>query len=155
MLRENKYFQGVLTRIASKAKDEQVLLAFNIRHTMEGEIQNFLSSYADRCKQPNIRELFYEPVQWKNIHIDASYKFKVTFDALEFDAVLKSIKVRRAMKKATEIYTYDLAFEKDIDADVDLVLPTFLNQKEMDENGRKKIVLFDVNLEPTEALMKE
>jgi hypothetical protein len=55
MLREGKYFPGVLTRIASKAKDELVLLTFNIRHTADGEIQTFLDSYADRCSQENIR----------------------------------------------------------------------------------------------------
>lgn len=155
MLQENRYFQGILTRIASKAKDEEVLLAFNIRHTMEGEIQNFLLSYAQRCAQPNIRELFYTPVQWKGIHIEAAYKFKVTFDALEFDATLKSIKVRRAFKKNTETFTYDLGFEKSLDKDTDLVLPTFLNQKETDENGKKKLVLFDIMMEPLEALMKQ
>lgn len=155
MLQEDRYFQGILTRIASKAKEEEVLLAFNIRHTMEGEIQNFLLSYANRCGQANIRELFYTPIQWKNIHIEAAYKFKVTFDALEFEAVLKAIKVRRAFKKGTEFFTYDLSFEKSLDADTDLVLPTFLNQKETDENGKKKLVLFDILMEPLEALLKQ
>lgn len=155
MLQENKYFQGILTRIASKAKEEEVLLAFNIRHTMEGEVQNFLLSYANRCGQSNIRELFYTPVQWKNIHIEAAYNFTVTFDAIQFDATLRAIKVRRTFKKGIESFTYDLSFEKSLDKDTDLILPTFLNQKETDENGKKKFVLFDILLEPVEALMKE
>jgi hypothetical protein len=95
-------------------------------------------------------------VQWKNITIEAAYKFKVTFDELEFEAILRAIKVRRGFKKnpVTEVFTYDLAFEKEIDKDTDLVLPTFLNQKETDENGKKKLIYYDVGMEPLEALMK-
>ncbi len=156
MLREGKFFPGVLTRIASKAKEEAVLLTFNIRHTAEGEIQQFLDSYATRCSQENIRFLTQYPVQWRSIHIEAAYKFKVEFDELEFEAILRSIKVRRTLKKnpVTEVFTYDLGFEKEIDKDTDLVLPTFLNQKEMDENGKKKLIYYNVGLEPLEALMK-
>ena len=156
MLRENKYFQGVLTKIASKAKDEDVILTFNIRHQMEGEVQNFLLSYAERCSQSNIRELFYTPVQWKKINFETAYKFRLWFGDLDcFFAILREIKVSRSFKSGSEIFTYDLTFEKEVEKDIDPLFASFLNQKEFDENGRKKTILFDVNLEPIEILERK
>ena len=108
MLRENIGFGGILTKHASKAIDENIVYAFNIRHIAEGDIQTFLESYEKRCKQENIHRLFAYPVMWKNINIEANYKFEVEFDELKFEAILKGIKVRRAYKKGMEFFEYVL-----------------------------------------------
>lgn len=155
MMREHRYFQGILTahKSATTSDGESVQKNFTIRHVMEGEIQNFLHSYADACNYDNVKSLFQTPVMWKNIAIESKYKMKVTFDALEFEAVLVGIKVSKKYVKNVDTYTYDLLFTMEPDKDIDPVLEMFLKQKETDENGRKKLVLFDVLLEPIEKLM--
>jgi hypothetical protein len=150
MLRENKGFEGVLTRFAVKSNDQGVCVVFNIRHSCPGDIQVFLDTYEDVCKLENIRRLFTYPVQWKNIQLDARERFELDFDEVHTEATLKSIKIRRTIPKkhdAKEMYTYDFSFEKYIDPiDDDLKLGVYLNQKEEDENGKKKLMLFLVYL---------
>lgn len=155
MLRENIAFTGVLTTYASKAKEENVIVTFNIRHQMEGEIQTFLDSYADKCNESNIRSLFQMPVQWKSIVLEAAYKFTIVFEDLELQASLKAIKVRRRFVKDTEIFVYDMVFEKELEENIDLILPTYLNQKETDEeSGKKSLILYSVWMTPVEAEQK-
>jgi hypothetical protein len=155
MLKENIAFTGVLTTYASKAKEENVIVTFNIRHQMEGEIQTFLDSYADKCSESNIRSLFQMPVQWKSIVLEAAYKFTIVFEDLELQASLKAIKVRRRFVKDTEIFVYDLVFEKELEENIDLILPTYLNQKETDEeSGKKSLILYSVWMTPIEAEQK-
>ena len=153
MMRDNRYFQGVLTRVNSKALDESIVKKLAIVHSMEGEIQNFLHSFADKCNYPNVRELFNNPVQWKSIALDLKHKFKVNFDKVEFEATLTEIKIRRSYKKGVETYTYTILLDMEPDKDIDPILETFLNQKEIDENGKKKLVMFDIMFEPVEKLM--
>lgn len=155
MLKENIAFTGVLTTYASKAKEENVIVTFNIRHQMEGEIQTFLDSYADKCSESNIRSLFQMPVQWKSIVLEAAYKFTIVFEDLELQASLKAIKVRRRFVKDTEIFVYDLVFEKELEENIDLILPTYLNQKETEEeSGKKSLILYSVWMTPIEAEQK-
>lgn len=148
----DKYYQMVLSSLASKAKETEILSAFKLVYRAEGEIQNFLNGYAGQCNVPNVFELFKTPVQWKSIVLDCSYKFKITFDALDFEAVLKQINVSRKFKNGIEEYVYTLCFEKSVDTDIDPIFAFFLNQKETDENGRKKAVLFDVSFEALEVV---
>ncbi len=154
MLRENKAFTAVLTKVQSKAKDESVVMSFTLRHIEEGDNQMFLTSYAQKCKQENVDLLFRYPVQWKTINIEAAYRFKVEFDAVEFEATLRSIKSRRTFKQGMEYFTYQLEFEKEIEKDSDLIFTTYLNQKEMGDDGKKRLIEYSVYLEPLEALMK-
>jgi hypothetical protein len=155
MLRENKYFPAFLASISQKAKEEEVVTAFNLVVKIEGEIQVFLDSYAKRCEELNIRELFSTPVQWKAILIEAAYKFTVEFDELEFSATLRGIKVARKFHKGVEAYTYTLQFEKEHESQMDALIATYLKQKEIDENGRSNVILYNVNLESIEKLQKQ
>ena len=152
MLRESKAFSGVLTRIGSKAIDENVVLSFNIRHIEEGDIQTFLDSYEKKCELENIKCLFQYPVQWKSVHVESRYKFRIEFDEIECEGILLGIKVRRSYKKGSEFFTYDLEFQKEMEKDSDLFLSTYLNQKEEDENGKKALIQYSVYLTPLEKI---
>ena len=152
MIRDGKAFTGVLTRIGSKAIEENVVLSFNIKHLEEGELQTFLNSYQDKCKQQNIKNLFNFPVNWKSINIEANYRFRVEFDEIEFIADLKAIKVKRTYKNATETFQYDLEFQKPMEKDSDLFLSTYLNQKEENENSKKVLIQYSTYLHPLESV---
>ena len=154
MLRDQKAFASVLTKVQSKAKEESVVMSFTLRHIVEGDNQIFLQSYADKCKQENIDLLFRYPVQWKTISIEAAYKFKMEFDEVEFECILRGIRVRRSFKQGSEFFTYQLDFEKEIEQDSDLVFTTYLNQKEEGDDGKKRLIEYSVYLHPIEALMK-
>ena len=154
MLRDQKAFASVLTSVKSKAKDENVVMAFNLKHVVEGDNQIFLQSYADKCKQENVDELFRYPVQWKSINIEAAYKFRLEFDEVEFECVLKNIKVSKAFKQGSESFTYNLEFEKEIEQDSDLVFTTYLNQKEIGDDGKKRLIEYSAYLTPIESLMR-
>lgn len=151
MLRDNKAFAGILTKVQSHAKDEEVVMRFEIKHTMEGDNQIFLDSFAKKCNQENVANYFLYPVVWKNIQIEANYRFKVEFDEVEFEAVLKGIKVTRSFKKGMEFFTYTLQFEKEIEQDSDLTFTSYLNQKEENDQGKKVLIEYSVYLSPIEG----
>ena len=154
MLRENKAFTGVLTKIQNKAEEERILSEFEIKHVMEGDQQIFLNSYATKCNQENVDTYFRYPVQWKSITLEANYKFKVEFGEVEFEAVLKAIRVTRGFRQGTEYFTYNLVFQKDIEQDLDLHFASYLNQKEENDVGKKVLIEYSVYLTPLEEYMK-
>lgn len=155
MLRQDKAFAAVLTKVQNKADNERILMEYTIRHVMEGDIQIFLNTYADKCNQENVDTYFRYPVQWKNISIEANYLFRVEFDEVEHEAVLKEIKVRRAFRKGSEYFTYDLVFQKEVDLETDSHFTSYLNQKEENDQGKKVLVEYSTFLVPLEQYMKE
>lgn len=150
MINESKAFTGVLSKFGAKAKDEEILSTFTIKHVEEGEHQNFLDSYAEKCNQPCIIQLFSYPVQWKSINIGANFNFKIEFDEVEIEATLKSIRIARTYKLGIEIFTYQLLFEKEADKEIDAVFQSYLNQKEMGDDGKKRLIEYPVYLTPIE-----
>lgn len=146
-MRDNKSFEGVLSKFGSKVHEDQVVVSFDFKYVCSGEIQNFLSSFAKKSNISNLSELFDTPVQWKNIQLDFAHKLEVEFgDVPTFNARLTGIKVARSFKKGDEVYTYTLQFMKEQEPDVDSVLANFLNYKEVDENGKKQVVFYDIFL---------
>lgn len=154
MLRDSKAFSSKLVSVKCKAKEEEVVMQFTVKHVSEGENQIFLQSYADKCKQENIDSLFRYPVQWKQINIEAAYRFKMEFDEVEHECILRNIKVSRSHKQGSEFFTYQLEFEKDYDSNADRLFISYLNQKEMNETGKKVFIEYSTYLTPLEALMK-
>lgn len=154
MLRDLKAFSSKLVSVKSKAKEESVVMLFTLKHVAEGDIQTFLQSFADKCKQENIDFLFRYPVQWKQINIEAAYKFKMEFDEVEHECILRGIRVSKSHKQGSEFFTYQLDFEKEFDSREDQLFISYLNQKEMDETGKKKFIEYSTYLTPLEALMK-
>jgi len=124
-----------------------------IRHTIEGDNQIFLNTYASKCNQENVDLYFRYPVQWKSIAIEANYKFNVEFDEVDFEAVLKKIVVKRSVKNGCDVFTYDLCFEKETSIN-ELYFSSYLNQKEENDQGRKVLVEYSVYLTPIEEYMK-
>ena len=74
---------------------------------------------------------------------------------MEFEATLKKINVRRSFRKGSEFFTYDLFFEKEVEAEHDLHFASYLNQKEENERGQKVLIERSVYLVPLEELMKQ
>lgn len=157
MLKENG-FEAVLTKIGTKSKADidKVVIDFSIRHVSEYEKQSFLDTYETKCGIANINCLFEYPVQWKSLNLEANYIFKLDFDEVEdIHCVLKSIKVKRKIPTKlgqSESYTYDLSFEKEIESgDEDWFFASYLNRKEEDENGKKILIKYHVNMVPVES----
>lgn len=141
---ELKYFTGVLTSFQSKAKDEEVYNVFVIKHECEGEVQTFLDLFSEKTGT-EIAKHFKTPVYFKSIQFEIPCQVALTFDELECSATLLSIKATRTYKAGVEKFVYSLAFSSDDFANLQ-VLSTFLNQKETDENGKKKTILYDVQV---------
>lgn len=152
MLRKNKAFSGVLTSIKGKSEDETVSTVFTIRHVEEGDSQIFLNSYADICKQENVESYMRYPIMWKTVRIEAGYKFHMEFDEVEFECILRSIGIGRTFKKGIEVFTYTLTFEKELESDNDMTFMTYLNQKELGDDGRKRLIDYSVYLKPIESV---
>jgi predicted solute-binding protein len=72
----------------------------------------------------------------------------VSFDEVDFDCDLTEIAVSRKIKNGAESFEYVLTFSKDVGLQNEdsAFVKTYLKYKEEDENGKKKIVEFDVNL---------
>ena len=134
--------------MADKSKDEKVTKEIVIKVIEQGEIQTFLKDYSDLLGNNDIQDLFSNPIVWKNITIETGYLFDVTFDELTFQAELKEIKVSKSYKQGEVFFTYQLVFKKDLDAEADLILPSFLNQKELNEDEKKVLVVYNIGLDP-------
>lgn len=152
----NKPFKGTLTKCSHFSKDNNVLVKFTVKHSEIGQVQFFLESIEKELKHKNIMSLFDYEVQWKSITLDASdwikNYFVLDFDESQFDARLTEIKITRKSKQGSDHFDYIMTFQKELGANNQdsIFAKTYLNYKEEDENGKKIVILFDVNLTPTE-----
>lgn len=162
-------FEGVLTRLSTRriqeksitegdAKDqsEKVVSVVTVRFTdRTNGAQMFLDGMQSRWGVQGIRNLFTPPLAWKSLSLELTDKleFSVTFDEVQFDAVLKSIKVRRSFKKDIDEVNYDLEFERELDKDSDQLLGYYLNLREEDpETGKRGLKFFYVELKPLDGV---
>jgi hypothetical protein len=142
----------ILTSFQSKAKDEDVFNVFNIKYECEGEIQIFLDEFS-KATNNDLSSHFKNPVNFKTIQFETPADVKIEFDEIDdLSATLLSIKVARSYKNSTEKFTYVLSFSTS-DFDNARLLSTYLNQKETDENGKKKSILFDFQISDIKPLM--
>ena len=140
MIFKDKAVTCVLTAIAPKLLDEEVVTSFNLRHVETGEIQTFLNNLEEKTDIENVKCLFNFPVQWKNILIEVNRDFEIEFDELEFDAALTEIRVARSWKEGVEYFTYDMKFIKEVETDTDAIFAHMLNRKEYNADGKKVLV---------------
>ncbi len=149
MILSTQGFMGMMTKWAVKGYPIADV-KMTIKHTCEGEIQNFLENMEKEFNLENIASLFSGKVLWDKIILANDINFPVTveFDEVEFDANLVSITVNRKMKEGSESYDYMMVFQKEVSADnSDVVLQTeYLNRKDEDDNGKMKLTAFQVKV---------
>lgn len=147
-----KEFQGFLSRFNTKSKDEKIIKEFSIKSEEITENPTFLFNFEKVTGYDNVSSLFNTPIRWNNLVIpDLREVFKIEFDLLAdpIECVLRTIKVRKGYRKACEVFTYEFQFTKEVEPELDSVFESYLNQKEEDENGRKKTMLFPIVAERT------
>ncbi len=140
---------GMMTKWAVKGHP-LADVKITIKHTCEGEIQDFLNNMEKEFNLENIASLFSGKVLWDKIILANDINFPVTveFDEVEFDANLVSVTVNRKMKEGSESYDYMMVFQKEVSADnSDVILQTeYLNRKDEDDNGKMKLTAFQVKV---------
>lgn len=161
MLLSNQGFQASLDKFGYKSHGESVSnVVLNIKHSSEGEIQNFLDDIEKVFNRENVRTLFTPPVQWSKMIVNGGnigLNVSIIFDEVEFDAILSTITVARKFKQGIESYEYNIAFEKEVDSDnLDKVLITeYLKRKHKNEDDKTVLTMFQVKIRRAEDPKKE
>ena len=146
----NKHWNGILSKFSLAKKGEHVCIVLSIKHTNEGDVQNFIDSFEKELGTDNYTQLFKYPVRWKKLVIDTSdYEkntFDVEFDEVDFKAKLVEINVSAKRKNGIDVFEYVLNFVKDVETEDTTSAYTYLNNKEENEDGKKVLVEYDVKL---------
>ncbi len=141
-------FQGKLTKFKAKVTENNASQLFSLEFRSIYDVQNFLIDLSSQCDQ-DVMPYFKNQVLWNNMHIDFIGMVNVEFDLLtSFVAKVLAIKIRRKFSPAdhSDVYTYELLFEKEVDSEMDALLVHFMNHIEEDENGRKVLSTFPIIL---------
>jgi hypothetical protein len=138
-------FTGILSKFDGKNIEGSVYTTFVITHTSRNEPdQEFLDSY-DAEFGTNWSKCMNNP-QWDNIKFSTSHEVNVKFDEMEFKAYLSDLKISQKEVKGELVFKYNLVFYKTPSPDQDLILQSYLNHKEPDDNGKMHLVEYDVEL---------
>lgn len=157
MIFSTQGFEGSLDKFGYKSHGESVSnVVLNIKHSSEGEIQNFLDDMEQIFNRENVKGLFTPPVQWSKMIVNGAgsmgLSIVITFDEVEFDAILSTITVARKFKQGVESYEYNIAFEKEVDSDnLDKILITeYLKRKHKNEDDKTVLTMFQVKIRRAE-----
>jgi len=142
----NDVFVGHLSKFSAKVVDEDVYVQFTITHISKNEpdqafLDNFSTEYGS-----NINRCLANP-EWDNIKFTKNISgIKINFDAMELLATLNQIKITQ--KETTEdlIFKYDMTFIKKQEKDIDTYFATYLNNKTEDEDGKKVLTEYNVQI---------
>lgn len=142
-----------MTKHLHAKSEDEVLSKVSIKHTNEGDVQNFLDSFEDILGTNNFKQLFTFPVRWKKMVIDTSdydkNNFIIDFDEIQFNGKLIDISISRKYKNGSDIFEYVLTFSKEVEHEDIAIVVAYLNRKEEDEDGKKITVEYNVKLELT------
>lgn len=139
-MNETKSLQLSLSRIGTKAKDEEVLSEFVLTFT-GGSTLDLSSVFGINIPAEHF---------WKSISLDVSEKtYKMKFDGMDpKNVVLKSVKLSKKETKAGDVFTTALTFTKDVDSFDNVFTNSYLKRKEdeFNEKGKAKkvTVYYDV-----------
>lgn len=137
MFRKDADVMAILAKMETKAKKRGTVQALVLKVESTGESQTFLETYEDQCRNAGpIMNLFQGPeVAWKSIQLEAAYVVGVTLTAgpqvIHFRANLVGIKVARAWKNGSALFTYQLQLEKELEPETDKDLAHVVNAKEL------------------------
>ena len=139
-------FTGRISRFGYKIKDLDVRTEFQITHESKNAASEiFLAGFAKEYN-PSIQDCFIGSA-WDNIKFTPDVAtMSIQFHGINVTAKIKTIKVTRKETKNDVVYKYDILFEKDHNKEDDYQLATYLNSKIEDENGKKEIEWFDVEV---------
>lgn len=157
----NKPFTGHLIKHTFRNAEGNVYTEMAIKTVATGDLQlmgGWISKALEAAKGTpvNIAHLFTAPIMWKRIVIDLenlhTEPVAVAFDEMEFEANLRSLTVSVKVKGDMVSFDYTLALSKESDTEFDTKFATtYLKYKEEDENGKKKIVNFPIEITIPEA----
>ncbi len=146
----NEVFKGRLTKFGSKTtKDGDVVAEFTIQHKDENPTQYFLDSFSKEFNN-DINKCMDFP-EWKSIAFDVnSTHLEFSIDGVQemiMPVELKAIKISQKEKDGEVTFTYNLIFNKVLNPNTDSVfVTTYLNRKEIDEEGKSKVAEYDIFL---------
>lgn len=140
-------FDSKLTKFKAKVTENNISQLFSLEYKSIYDDQRFLS---DLNVIPNheVMQYFGDRVFWSALSIDVSCDINLCFDETEFQCKLKGIKVRKkySAKDMSDVFTYELFFEKEVDKEIDAIFVHYLNMTEEDEEGRNHLMTFYTEL---------
>jgi len=145
----NDMFTGHLSKFSAKVIDEDVFVQFTITHISKNEPdQNFLDNFAEEYAS-NINRCFTNP-EWDNIKFSKTIpNMNIKFDGqMELVAILNNIKITQKETTKDIIFKYDMTFLKKQEKDIDTYFATYLNHKEEDEDGKKMLTEYEIEIAP-------
>ena len=142
----NDLFTGHLSKFSAKVVDEDVFVQFTITHLSKNEPdQAFLDNFATEFAS-NINQCLTNP-EWDNIKFSKTIpNMAIKFDAMEITATLNEIKITQKETTKDMIFKYDMTFLKKQEKDIDTYLATYLNHKDEDEDGKKTLTEYNVEI---------
>jgi len=141
----NDMFPGYLSKFGAKMVDSDVVMEFVITHVSKNEPdQNFLNNFSEEFNN-NVNRCMTYP-EWDNIKFTTVIPLDVKFDVMEMQATLQTIKITQKETAEDVIVKYDLTFQKKQEEGADTHFATYLNYKEEDDEGKKHLVEYDVEM---------
>ena len=142
----NDLFTGHLSKFGAKVVDEDVFIEFGITHISKNEPdQDFLDNFSDEFNN-NVSKCLNNP-EWDNIKFTKVIPgLNIKFDTMDIKATLQTIKITQKETTNDLIFKYDLTFIKKQDKDADTWFATYLKHKDEDEDGKKYLTEYDVEI---------
>ena len=142
----NDVFTAHLSKFSAKVVDEDVYIEFGITHVSKNEFdQVFLDNYSDAMGN-TVNKCLNDP-EWDNIKFTQYVpNMSIKFDVMEFNATLHTIKISKKETAEDIIFKYDLIFLKKQDKDDDTFFATYLKHKDEDDDGKKYLTQYDVEM---------
>jgi hypothetical protein len=139
-------FTGVLSKFGAKVQDEDVISEFVISHASKNQSsEDFLDTFSEKFHS-NIGKCLNDP-EWDSIKFSVNFpNMIIKFDEMEIKADLVGIRISQKDTAKDHIVKYDLTFVKKQEKDVDIHFSTYLKHKDEDENGKKSLTLYDVEI---------
>ncbi len=154
----NDMFTGHLSKFGAKVQgDAGVFVEFSLTHVSKNEpSQDFLDNLA-KYKQNNIDRLLADgDPDWDDVKLSEKVNvddIKLAFntgneegEAIELTAQLVSLKMSFREKVDSIEYKYVMTFLKRQEQDIDTFFATYLKYKDFNENGKRVLVNYDIEL---------
>ena len=144
----NDLFTGHLSKFSAKVVDEDVYVQFTITHLSKNEPdQEFLDNFAEEYAS-NINRCLTNP-EWDSIKFSKTIpSMSIKFDQMDVVADLNEIKITNKETAKDIIVKYEMTYLKKQEKDIDTYLATYLNHKEEDDEGKKTLTEYDVEISP-------
>lgn len=147
-------FTGIMLKHAPIVKKNDVFANVQIKTTEFGAIRTFIRPFQMAGIEGSL-DLFKESsLPWNKLNIpvsDYDLYYNIKFDSVNFDAKLINISVNTKQVKDSSVTDYILSFNKCIEAS-DSNVSYYIKHKEEDENGKMKLVEYNVKLDQIDGM---